>query len=285
MSDERFGDRVQVSELSDAPIQQGGLPHPDAWAGSASVNTPFQGQAPAGPRRTGVETEYDPTEGLRDPLYEAEQSRKAQRAAPPAAPAAPAKVRQRPVPKVAKVTRKETSTLKRFREIFGLQRVAVEEAILKRRDPTDASRNVEVRFGLRGINYEDYQWVLGKTQELLQSPEMATFAWKISFMSMGVASIDGTPIWEVLGFEAEDAEHTRDPMYPHIGLRFQAAEAFCEELRTTLFDTVEHLYTEYEKKIDSKYLPKAEKAKADVPDEEEEAGESQGPLTPTVSES
>jgi hypothetical protein len=142
-------------------------------------------------------------------------------------------------------------------------------------------------FGLRGINYEDYQWVLEKTQEMLQSPNLATFAWKIAFMSMGVASIDGVPIWTVLGFEPENPDHTRDPMYPHMGLRFQAADAFCEELRTTLFDTVEHLYAEYERKVDSKYLPKADKPAAKEAVEEEEAdGEDPSlPLPPTASES
>lgn len=282
MSDDRLGERVTVSELSEAPIQ-GGLPHPqDPWRNASGVDAPFQGAAPAGPRRLGAETSYDPGAGtLRDPLAEAQDARNRQAAAPVAAAPVvkkPEPKGMRPVPPAAKASRKETTTLRRFRETFGLKRIDVVDAPLLRRDPHDSSRNVEMVFGLRGINYEDYQWVLEKTQELMQNPALATFAWKIAFMSMGVASIDKEPIWEVLGFEPDNADHVRDPMYPHMGLRFQAAEAFCEELRTSLFDTVEHLYAAYEEKVDSNYLAKR------VEPKKEEDG-SQGPLTQSGSES
>jgi hypothetical protein len=285
MSDDRLGDRVTVADLSDSPIQ-GGLPHPqqDPWRNAAGVDQPFRGAAPApGQRRLGAETSYDPGAGtLRDPLAEAQEARRSAAQPQPAAPAPAATKPEpkgvRPVPQVAKASRKETNTLRRFREVFGLQRIKVIDAPLTRRDPNDSSQNVEMVFGLRGINYEDYQWVLEKTQELMQTPALATFAWKIAFMSMGVAAIDKQPIWEVLGFEPDNADHVRDPMYPHMGLRFQAAEAFCEELRTTLFDTVEHLYAAYEEKVDSNYLAK----KADKKKEEEG---SQGPLTQSGSES
>ncbi len=280
MTDDRFGERVSVAEISDTPIQ-GSLPHPhDPWRSASGVDQPFQGSATSpGTRRLGAETSYDPNSDgtLRDPLSEAQQ---AQRQAQPtsqspgggsgAKPPEPRGVR--PVPPTAKATRKETKTLRRFREVFGLQRIKVVDAPLVRRDPDDLTQNAEMVFGLRGINYEDYQWVLEKTQELMQNPALATFAWKIAFMSMGVAAIDKEPIWQVLGFEPENPDHIRDPMYPHIGLRFQAAEAFCEELRTSLFDTVEHLYAAYEEKVDSNYLAKKVDKKKD------EEG-SPGPLT------
>jgi hypothetical protein len=115
---------------------------------------------------------------------------------------------------------------------------------------------------------------------MMQSPSLSTFAWKIAFISMGVASMDKVPLWEVFGFEPESPDHVRDPMYPHMGLRFQVAEAFCQELRTSLFDTVEHLYSAYEEKIDSTYLPKKEKP----PEAPKEEG-TQSPLTQTDSES
>ena len=260
-NEDRLGERVQISELSDSPIQ-GSLPHPqDPWDSASSADAPF-----------------------RDPLFEAQQARQARQAGPaPSAPAAPhaaapaappAPRGQRPVPVIAPATRKETATLKRFREVFSLKRIDVVNAVLRRRDPQDLDKNVEMTFGLRGLGYEDYQWVLSKTQELLQKPDMATFAWKIAFMSMGVASIEGEPIWQVLGFEPANPEHVRDPMYPHMGLRFQAADAFCEELRTSLFDTVENLYGEYETKVDSQYLPKKEKG------EKTNEGEAEGVTGP-----
>lgn len=248
MSDDRFGDRVSVTDLSDEPIQ-GALPHPnDPWANASSVETPFSAHL------SKPSPESKP---------QVQQDTPSQQVAP---------VAQRPVPKVARITRKDTATLTRFREIFGLSRISVQPVTLERRDPRDSNKNVAMEFGLRGVNHEDYQWILGKVQEIMQNPKLATFAWKIAFISIGVASMDGTPIWEVFGFESKDPEHTKDPMYPHIGLRFQAAELLCDELRTSLFDTVESLYSEYELKIDSKYLPK--KAVAS----EEEAGENPVPL-------
>jgi len=278
MSDERFGDRVTVSDLSDAPIQ-GGLPHPqDAWRGASGVDQPFQGSAPQKPRQLGAETSYDPRAStIRDPLAEAQD--RSRQAAQPVTTAAPAPRPEpkgvRPVPTIAKATRKETATLRKFREVFGLQRIKVIDATLSRRDPQNPDVNVDMVFGLRGVNYEDYQWILEKTQEMMQTPALATFAWKIAFCSMGVASLDGVPIYEALGFEVDNPEHVRDPMYPHMGLRFQAAEAFAEELRTTLFDTVEHLYAAYEEKVDSNYLAKKNKP---VEKKEPEEG-SPGPLT------
>jgi len=163
------------------------------------------------------------------------------------------------LPADTKVTRKETALLTRFREVFSLQRVNVQTGYIKRRDPANADANIDLEFGLRGLNYEDYQWVLEKAEELRHSEKMVALSWKIAVCSMGVASFEGSPIWDVLGFEPESQDSVRDPMYPDIGLRFRAAEAFCDELQGSLFDTIEHLYTLYEEKIDSKYFPKAEK--------------------------
>jgi len=260
MTDDRLGDRVIVSEI-DSTIS-GNLPHPqDPWSDAPNINSPFTQQA-ARPTSSsvGAETSYDPRRSvLPDPLSDAKEARDTQKtreAVPVSSPGT------RPLPP-SPVTSSESSTLKRFREVFGLKRVDVVTVPIARRDPHNPETNVEILFGLRGINYDDYQWVLEKTREMIQDPALATFAWKAAFISMGVASIDGVPLHEVFGIQPVSPDHVRDPMYPHMGLRFQAASAFCDELRTSLFELVEHLYVAYEQNVDSKYLPKAKSSKKD----------------------
>ena len=253
MNDDKLGDRIIVSE-----IESGGLPHPqDPWGEAPSVNTPFTQSAARHPAPVGAETSYDPRGAtLPDPLSDAQAARaqaKASSSALKPQPTVAAGVRPTPV---QPVTSAETATLRRFREVFGLKRVDVVEVSIPRLDPNDPTQNVEIKFGLRGINYDDYQWVLEKTREMIQDPSLATFAWKAAFISMGVASIDGEPLWSVFGIQPENSDHIKDHMYPHMGLRFQAADALCEELRTSFFDLIEQLYSAYEAKVDTKYLPK-----------------------------
>lgn len=282
MSEDRYGERVNLSDISSNPIH-GSLPHPkDPWQGAQAVDQPFRNSAPSAGGALGVDTDYSPRGTLRDPLGEAQAAAAAkQTQSPPEVKAPPVKEQRgpRPVPQVAAASRKETATLSRFREIFSLQRIKIVDAKLVRRDPVDPSLNVEMTFGLRGINFEDYQWVLAKFSENAHSATVFNQALKHAFVSMAVASIEGEPIWKVFGFEPQRPEDVRDPMYPHVGLRFQAAEAFSEELRATMHDLVEGLWAEIESKIDSKYLPK--KTKAQEPQEEGASG----PLPQTGSES
>lgn len=267
-----LGDRVDVLNMSAMPTPNM-LPHPqgehDPWATAENADAQFGAEATPAPKQgAGLDVGgYNPS------------AQQAPSAPPQAAPQAqgniPASPGKRPVPKVAKVSRKETHLLKKFRETFGLKRIDVAEGTLVRRDPQDPEQNVEMKFGLRGLNYEDYQWVLDKAASLQQNPLLVAFAWKIAVCSLGTASVEGQPIWEVLGFEPESPEHVADPMYPHLGLRFQAAEAWCAELTGSLFDTVEDIYKLYEEKVDKQYY-----AKPDEPEEGED-----GPLDQTESNS
>lgn len=280
MSDDRLGDRVIVSELSDHPIS-GGNPHPqDPWRNASSMDQPFRGAAAPGAKNMGRETPYDPRGGtLRDPLGEAQAARQAPAPSATPAPTPEPKIAKgpRPVPQVAKVTKAESATLRRFREVFGLERVKVEDVTVSRLDPLNREQNTDMVFGLRGVNWEDYQWIMAKALDMNTDPRLAEGTFKIAWVAMTVAHIDGVPIYEVFGFEPSDPDHVRDPMYPHIGLRFQAAELWIEELsKEAQFDLVENLYKLYEAKIDSKYLPK----KVKEPKSEEGP---QGPLTQTVS--
>lgn len=261
-----IGDRVNLADIPDNPLP-GALPHPQ---GGMSYD-PF-----ATAQSTGAQ--FRPA----DPLYEAQQ--KAQQPQSPTAPAAqpiraaaePAdKVTKRPVPAVTQATRKETDMLRKFREVLSIRRVRIVDVTISRVDPANSSSVLDVHFGLRGLNFEDYQWVLEKSIELQQHPAMISLAFKLPFVAMGVASIGvgndpPRPVWEVLGFSPEDPKHVADPMYPHIGLRFAAAEAMLAEFNDTFFDTIEELYTKYESSVDSQYLPKKTKsaAKATPPGEE-----------------
>ena len=116
-------------------------------------------------------------------------------------------------------------------------------------------------FGFRGLGYEDYQFVVAKAYELTQNPQFSSFGWMLAVCSMGVAHIDGTPIWEALGFDPEKPEDVKDPMYPHLGLRILAAEAFLEELQSSFFDLVEELYKAYEREVDEGYYYKPKEQK------------------------
>lgn len=241
------------------------LPHPqgdiDPWATAESAATPFGAKATDAPPKTagpGLPVGYDPTASASE-----EPEKKAKK------PKTPPRGK-RPVPEVTRISRKGTALLTKFRETFGLQRIKVIEGVLTRKNPENLDENVDLRFGLRGLNYEDYQWVLEKAATMQQSPLLVPFAWKIAVCAIGVASFEGSPIWEMLGFEPDDPDHVRDPMYPHIGLRFQAADAFCDELTNSLFDTVEGLYALYEAKVDSQYMPKREDPEEEDADEEEE---------------
>lgn len=260
MSDEKtfdLGERISVVPSANA------LPHPqgdfDPWQTAEGTAAPFGAKADVAPQQggPGLPVGYDPSKAS------AKKPKKEKLDTPSRG--------KRPVPAVTKISRRQTALLSKFRETFGLQRIKVAEGFLRRKDPEDPEKIVELSFGMRGLNYEDYQWVLEKAAGMQQTPMLVAFAWKIAVCSMGVASFEGAPIWKVLGFEPEDPDHVRDPLYPHIGLRFQAADAFCDELTGSLFDTVEQLYALYEEKVDQQYMPGA--AKKDEEEDEEEVEE------------
>jgi hypothetical protein len=258
-----LGDRVSVVPTANV------LPHPqgefDPWADADGAAAPFGAEADPAPKQggPGLPVGYDPSKNTPKKV-------KKKQAAPPRG--------KRPVPERTSISRKETELLTKFRETFGLQRISVAEGTLTRKDPDNPDSNVELRFGFRGMNYEDYQWVLEKAAEMQQTPMLVAFSWKIAVCSIGVASFEGSPIWEVLGFTPENVNDVRDPMYPHIGLRFQAADAFCAELTSSLFDTVEHLYSLYEEKVDKQYMPGAKKR-----EEKKEEGDEEVPLAQSES--
>lgn len=260
-----IGDRVNLSDIPDNPLP-GALPHP-------------QGGLSYDPFATAQDTksQFRPA----DPLYEAQQKAVQSQVAPPVQPTrAPTetadKVTKRPVPTVTQASRRETDMLRKFREVLSIRRVRIVDVTISRVDPQDPSNVLDVHFGLRGLNFEDYQWVLEKSIELQQHPAMISLAFKLPFVAMGVAAIGvgndtPRPVWEVLGFSPEDPKHVADPMYPHIGLRFAAAEAMLAEFNETFFDTIEELYSKYESSVDSQYLPKKAKNAAKPVTSNEEA--------------
>lgn len=265
MSSDKYGDRVSLGQISDAP-SPGTLPHPqDPWGSAQPVSAPFTQGQPAGPTASGPGRQV-----LYDPMFEAQQRAQAQaqptQAQAPAPTPAPVELpKKRAVPVIKPASPKETAILQKFKRVFGLARIDVVEGTVLRRDPDDLEKNIEMRFGFRGLNPEDYQWALEKTGDLQHNVALIQFAWKAACVSIGTASMDGIPIWEALGFEPESPSHVADPMYPHIGLRFAAAEAFCELLNTSLYDTVESLYALYEQKIDMNYFPKPKEEGTDGP--------------------
>ena len=269
-----LGERVSVVPAGTMPHPQGGF---NPWAAADDPDAPFQASAdPAGaPQGPGRQVGYDPTGA--EPAPTAKPEKETVEAAPP--------VRgKRPIPTAKPASTRENDTLKKFREVFGLQRIEKVEATVSRKDPENPNKEVTMRFGLRAMNFEDYQWVLSKTAALAQNPQFAYLAWKVAVVSIGVCSVDDTPLWEVFGFEPEEPEHVRDPMKPHVGLRLQTAEKWSEELMSsTLFDTIEAIYIQYENSVDSQYLPSK---KEDTPKGEGdgEVGDG-GPLHQTGSES
>jgi hypothetical protein len=183
------------------------------------------------------------------------------------------------VPQANRVTTKESKVLKKFRRVFSVSRIEPGEVEVVRKDPDDPTKNITMKFGFRGIGFEDYQWVLEKSVDNMHSQRLATFSFKEAVIAIGTCSLDGVPMWEVFGFEPDDPADVADPMLPkHRGLRQRPADLFLEELKTTFYDAVEYLYTQYEEKVDTQYLP-TRKKEEDV--EEEESG----PLAQTESES
>jgi len=256
---DKLGDRVNVPSMAQGVT--GSLPHPqDPWGTSSSVEDPYDA-APKFRNRSDVPvaeaTAYDPT------------SPAAQAAPAPAAPApaqaapaqaAPAARAPRPLPPTTSATTHESKVISRFREVFGIGRVKEVPLTITRRDPKNTDKNASMVFGVRAVNYEDYQWILEMTQELQQSPRLASFAWKIAFMSMVVCSLDKEPIWKSFGFVPGDPSEVTDPLYPHMGLRFQAAGRMCELFKSAFFYLVDELYTEYESQVDSNYIAKKPKS-------------------------
>lgn len=224
-----FGEPVSVSSMS-SDIAPGTLPHPqDPWGTASAMDAPLASPAPAAPVA-------------------------APQAPAPAEPAAaPIQGGVRPLPPQPKATRAESQVISRFREVFGLSRVKEVPIVVTRRDPRNKEANVSYTFGARAVNYEDYQWVLGKTRDLQQDPLLATFAWKLAYLSIAISSLEGEPVWKAFGFEPRNPEAVSDPLYPSLGLRFQAAESMLGLFKTALFDVVEELYVEYEDKVDSNY--------------------------------
>jgi len=142
---------------------------------------------------------------------------------------------------------KASPQLRKFRELFGLQRVEVKYYNLTRRSQ-DGESNEYVKIGLRAMNFEDFQWCLEQTAAITQDVNQHIFinseaiaqgfAWKQAVIAISVCSLDGVPIYEVFGMDKQDG----DSNYPKLFVRIQAASLLLAELKTTLYDAVDELH-------------------------------------------
>ena len=144
--------------------------------------------------------------------------------------------------------KKASVQLNRFRELFSVKRIDVKYYDLVTRS-IDEKTNESIRVGLRAMNYEDYQWCLEQAINLQQNTQQYIFtkqdaiangfAWKQAIVAISVCSLDNEPIWSVFGIEDKD---NKDPNYPKLSPRIEAAALLLNELKTTLYDTVDELH-------------------------------------------
>lgn len=260
MSDDRFGDPVDLTKLNTDSIIPDALPHPtDPWSVAHTPDAPFNKTEVPSPA---------PSQQPEDVQRTSSSGSSAQAAPEPPPPGVI------PVPPVAPATRKETAALRRFRQVLGLSRISTQEISIVRSDPDDSSKNVTIKFGVRGMNYDDYLWATTNTSMLMADGREIGSAWQLSVLAFGIASIDGVPVWEVFGLQPSDPSHVKDPLYPERGLRFTAASLLCDELQATFWDVEQSLYTQYVEVVDNKYLAKKDTEK----DTEKDAQEDDVPL-------
>lgn len=137
---------------------------------------------------------------------------------------------------------KLSKQLQKFRETFGRSQIKLKKHTITRY--LDDGEKVSMTFGMRALNYEDYQWILIKAATMQDTIPFA-FATNMTTVAMSVCSMDTenttTPIHEVLGIEGNNIQ---DPFYPPSKIRMEAAEALLDELKDSLYDVVEELYSE-----------------------------------------
>jgi len=157
--------------------------------------------------------------------------------------------------KKVKENKNISSQLSKFREIFGLKRIDVVPYSLVRRS-SDGNSNTEMIIGLRAMNYDDFQWCLERSANIVTRTEedtensfniKKTFAYHQVMVAISICSLDGSPIWKVFGLEDDSI----DSNYPKFGTRCQSAELVLQELKTTLYDAVIELHAAIESLVGS----------------------------------
>ena len=252
INDDDLGEKIDPLSISSTPIK-GALPPPKKgpWDTAESVDSEFNPgqwpQRPSTPPPVGREVAYNP-QGA-GPSGQAPTSAQAP-ATPQTKPLPPA-----PVSKRFKATAKESRVLGKFREAFGLKRVDSADAVITRKHPRDPEQEISMKFTFRGLGYDDYLWAL---LTAANSGMPSQFAFRVACCAMMTAAIDDTPIWEVFGLEPLHPDDVTDPLYPHKGIRFNSAEMFMEELRTSMHDIVDDLFNQISEKVDDRYMLKQE---------------------------
>lgn len=249
----RLGEKISIDTMNEDLPYPGNQPPEDLFGSAQDSEAPFSMDAPKkkkAPKGASLEVDYDPKDQ-------------------PAAKAPQATTPQTTTPQTTtKPTKKSSLQLQKFREAFGLQRITKVPYTVVRGDGSEGE--VSMTFQLRAMSYEDYQWVVVKSTELTNIPIM--FAWNMASTAISICAMDmeleegkqPTPIHEVFEVEAENPSQVRDPYYPASTIRFLAAEALLEELRSSLYDVVEELHQAIEAKIGAQSRA-AETEKAENP--------------------
>lgn len=163
-----------------------------------------------------------------------------------------------PMPRPLPPTREETSLVQRFRETFGISRVAGAQASLKVKDPNNPGEEVTWNFRFRGLQHEDLQWALAKSDEILSDGKYAVSSWKTAVICVGISGISmgddpHVPLYEMMGIDPESLDDVKDPWFPSTSLRHASAEAFSSLVLSSLFDLVVEVYNLYTKEVDDSY--------------------------------
>lgn len=246
--DKRLGEPISSMDLDTTPI---------ADSNFFSMDAPFSAETSA---KAKINTEYAPKENV------------VNKPAPVEKQAAPAPVVGEKEAKKGRryITNEEASPhLKTFRELFGLKRIDVKYYSTKRVNAD--GEEIVVTFGLRPLNFEDFQWIIDKAASIQnisieQLGSNSSSSWTISYkqaevavsictLDIGIKSTEnpGTPIWKVLGVEPVDPSYTKDPNYPHVVVRSAAADLMFEELNGTFYDLVADLHDAIATLIDTPY--------------------------------
>lgn len=167
-----------------------------------------------------------------------------------------------------KVTNKEaTSQLKKFRELFGLKRIDIKYHTITRKD--ENGDDFTMTFGFRALNYEDWQWLLAKIANIenINADTVNTSStidisnYRLAVVAISLCTLNeghiketsrGMPIWKVMGIEVNNKDYIKDPHFPYVTIRHEAADLLYEEIKSTLFDVVDDLYKAYNTLVESK---------------------------------
>ncbi len=176
----------------------------------------------------------------------------------------------------------KTRQLSRFREIFGLKRIAVQNYTVT--TGLDGEE-VSMTFSLRPLSHEDYQWVVNQAASIRVTDYTASLTFRLAVVAMAICGMEEgvveqggktRPIWEVFGIQPEKPEQVRDPYYPQPWVRYEAATAMWNEVRNTFYDFIDEIYLAHETLINEQTTIVKDKSKGE--------GEN-NPLAQTTSDS